>query len=163
MTGPEMNGRRMKKIDRRSSVAFRPVPGMVAVGALALILAGCAGAFEADMTDSPISTQVQALVDANRTYPRWEDFPKASADTPAPAQVATRVAALNAADQSLRSQLAGMEWRSVDAETFARETRARVEAAQPSPATAQTEADIEAFAERLRARGKAPPPIGRRQ
>ena len=48
----------------------------------ASLLSACAGAF-APRTDaaSPVAPQVEALVAANRDYPRWADFPKA---TPAP-------------------------------------------------------------------------------
>lgn len=133
---------------------------LLAVGAL---LGGCAGAFEADSSDSPIAGQVQTLVDANRTYPRWADFPKASTDTPAPAEIATRVAALGAADSRLQGEVAQIEWRLGDPAVFESDVRARLAAVQISPATQQTEAEIEAWAARLRELGKAPPPIPRRQ
>ena len=55
------------------------------------LLSACAGA-QAARTDtaSPIAPQVQALVDANRRYPRWEDFPKGT-PAPAPAEIAAQV------------------------------------------------------------------------
>lgn len=155
MTGPEMNGRAMKKIRARSVTAT-----LLAGGAL---LAGCAGAFEADRSESPIATRVQSLVDANREYPRWADFPKASTDTPTPAEVASRVAALGAAQSRLQGEAAGIEWRLGDPGAFESDVRARLAAVQVSPATQQTEAEIEAWAARLRELGKAPPPIPRRQ
>lgn len=127
------------------------------------LLGGCAGAFEADAGNSPIAAQVQTLVDANRTYPRWADFPKASTDTATPVEVAARVAALEAADTRLTGEVARIEWRLGDPETFERGVRSRLAAVQVSPATQQTEAEIEAWAARLRERGKAPPPIPRRQ
>ena len=127
------------------------------------MLGGCAGVFEADRSDSPIAAQVQTLVDANREYPRWADFPKASTDTPAPAEIATRVAALGAADTRLQGEVARIEWRLGDPAIFESDVRARLAAVQISPATQQTEAEIEAWASRLRELGKAPPPIPRRQ
>lgn len=154
MTGPEMNGRAMKKIRARSVVAT-----LLASGGL---LGGCAGAFEADRSDSPIAARVQSLVDANRQYPQWADFPKASTDTPAPAEIATRVAALGAADARLQGEVAQIEWRLGDPAVFESDVRARLAAVQVSPATQQTEAEIEAWAARLRELGKAPPPIPRR-
>lgn len=154
MTGPEMNGRAMKKIRARSVVAT-----LLASGGL---LGGCAGAFEADRSDSPIAARVQSLVDANRQYPQWADFPKTSTDTPAPAEIATRVAALGAADARLQGEVAQIEWRLGDPAVFESDVRARLAAVQVSPATQQTEAEIEAWAARLRELGKAPPPIPRR-
>ena len=154
MTGPEMNGRAMKKIRARSVVAT-----LLASGGL---LGGCAGAFEADRSDSPIAARVQSLVDANRQYPQWADFPKASTDTPAPAEIATRVAALGAADSRLEGEVARIEWRLGDPAVFESDVRARLAAVQISPVTRQTEAEIEAWAAGLRERGKAPPPIPRR-
>lgn len=145
----------MKKIRARSATA-----AILAAGSM---LGGCAGAFEADRSDSPIAAQVQSLVDANRTYPRWADFPKTSTDTPAPAEVATRVAALGGADSRLQGEVARIEWRLGDPAVFESDVRARLAAVQISPATRQTEAEIEAWAAGLRERGKAPPPIPRRQ
>ena len=133
---------------------------LLAVGGL---LGGCAGAFEADVGNSPIAAQVQTQVDSNRTYPRWADFPKTATDTPTSAQVATRVAALNAADARLDGEVARLQWRLGDPATFESDVRARLAAVTVAPATQQTEAEIEAWAARLRERGKAPPPIPRRQ
>ena len=135
---------------------------MAALLVAGAVLGGCAGAFEADRSDSPIAAQVQSLVDANRVYPRWADFPKTSTDTPAPAEVATRVAALGAADSRLQGEVARIEWRLGDPAVFESDVRARLTAVQISPATQQTEAEIEAWAAGLRERGKAPPPIPRR-
>lgn len=133
--------------------------GLALVGGAA---SGCAGAFEAE-TDaaSPIAPRIQALVDANREYPRWEDFPKAAADSPTPVEVAVRVQGLTGAGSSLQSEAERIEWTLGDPATLASEIGARVDSQQISPVTAETQAEVEAFAEEVRRRAEAPPPIDR--
>lgn len=123
---------------------------------------GCAGAFEAE-TDatSPIAPRVQALVDANREYPRWADFPKASTTTPPAIEVASRVRGLATQGTSLQDEAARIEWTLGDPATLASEITARVDAQQISPVTAETQAEVEAFAAEARRRAAAPPPIDR--
>jgi hypothetical protein len=133
--------------------------GLALVGGAA---SGCAGAFEAE-TDaaSPIAPRIQALVDANREYPRWEDFPKADADSPTPVEVAARVQGLTGAGSSLQAEAERIEWTLGDPATLASEIGARVDSQQISPVTAETQAEVEAFAEEVRRRAEAPPPIDR--
>lgn len=133
----------------------------------ALILAagavsGCAGAFEAttDAT-SPIAPRVQALVDANRAYPRWADFPNASTTTPPAIEVASRVRGLASQGTAVTDEAARIEWTLGDPATLANEITARVDAQQISPVTAETQAEVEAFAADARRRATAPPPIDR--
>lgn len=123
----------------------------------------CAPSF-APRTDpaSPIAPRVQALVDANRHYPRWEDFPAAPTALPAAAQVAAQVRALETQGGALGGEVSRIEWTLGDAEVLAAETRAQVEAVPVSPDSARTQAEIDAFAQSLRDRAKAPPPIDRR-
>ena len=151
MTGPEMNAHQAKKI----------VGGLLAAGALAG-LGGCAGAFDPE-TDaaSPIAPRVQALVDANRTYPRWEDFPRSSEPLPEPTVVAARVGALQGAGTDLAAEAARIDWQLGDPVAFASEVNSRVDAQAISPVTAETQAEVEAFAARTRQRGTAPPPVDR--
>lgn len=138
------------------------------IAALAIAICGtagltaCAGAFDATTdASSPVAPRVQALVDANREYPHWADFPRAAA-APEPRAVAAQVNTLKVSAGALAGEVARIEWQQTgDPETFAAETRAQVEAVPVAPATAETQAEIEAFANRARERGRAPPPIDR--
>ncbi len=125
-------------------------------------LSGCAGMFDAE-TDaaSPIAPRIQALVDANREYPRWADFPKAASTTPAPQEVASRVRSLATEANDLSDEAARIEWTLGDPATLADEITARVDAQQIAPVTAETQAEVEAFAAEARRRAAAPPPIDR--
>lgn len=127
-------------------------------------LGGCVGAFDpATDPTSPVAPRVQALVDANREYPRWEDFPRSSEPEPEPAVIAGRVAGLQTTGGELAEAAARIEWlTSGDADAFAEGVRDRVAAVQVAPVTAETAAEIEEFARRTRERGRAPPPIARR-
>jgi hypothetical protein len=126
-------------------------------------LAACGGAF-ASKTDetSPIAPRVQALVDANRHYPSWSDFPAVATDLPPATQVAAQVQTLQGQGGALGGEVARIEWTLGDAEVLAAQTRAQVGAVPVSPDAARTQAEIDAFAQSLRDRAKAPPPIDRR-
>lgn len=126
-------------------------------------LSACAGAFSA-RTDqaSPLAPRIQTLVEANRRYPRWADFPATPTDLPAPGEIAVRVGALEGQGAALGGEVARIDWTLTDAESTAAETRALVGTAPVSPDLARTAAEIEAFAQSLRERAKAPPPIDRR-
>lgn len=152
MTGPEMNASLRKKTFRRAAALLAAV----------LPLGACAGSF-APRTDetSPLAPRIAALVAEHREYPRWEDFPKASAPV-APAQVAQRVAGLNAASGLLAEDAARIEWTLSDPDAFAADIARQIESTPVDPVSANTLAEIEAFAEALRQRGKAPPPVDRR-
>lgn len=152
MTDPEMNARLVKNMKA----------GPIAA-ATCVMLAGCAGGFSAE-TDalSPVAPRVQALVDANRAYPRWEDFPPAPTDLPAPAQLAERVNTLDASGSEAAQAAARIEWTLGDAAEFERGVASRIEAQRIAPVTALTGAAIDAYAQTLRDRAKAPPPIDRR-
>lgn len=127
-------------------------------------LGACAGAFDprTDAT-SPVAPRVQALVDANREYPRWADFPKVLEPQPEPAVIAARVATLDTTGGALAEAAARIEWLSnEDPAAFAAAVQARVDAVEVAPVTAETAAAIEEFARRTRERGRAPPPVDRR-
>ena len=130
----------------------------------AATLTGCIGAFDPAVDPgSPAAARVEALVAANREYPRWADFPRASEPLPAPAEIAARVEALEGASGELAAAAARIDWQTTgDAATWAEAARARVAAVEVDPVTAETAAEIEAFARRARERGRAPPPIPRR-
>lgn len=127
-------------------------------------LTACAGAFDprTDVT-SPVAPRVEALVEANREYPRWADFPKALEPEPEPGVIAARVATLGTAGGDLEAAAARIDWQSSeDPAAFAAAVQARVEAVEVAPVTAETAAEIEEFARRTRERGRAPPPVARR-
>jgi hypothetical protein len=169
MTGPEMNARLMKKTKADTIGPAEPRCGasravliLMATG-LTMVLAGCAGAFRAETdAQSPVAPRVQQLVDANRGYPRWQDFPAAPTDLPAPADLAQRATALDATGTQAAQAAARIEWTLGDAGQFERDVASRIEAQQIAPVTALTGAAIDAYAQSLRDRAKAPPPIDRR-
>lgn len=137
---------------------------LLAAPLFGLAAGGCIGAFDpATDPTSPLAPRVQALVDANRDYPRWEDFPAAPVDLPQPAQVAASVGALRTSSQELAREVSLIDWTlTEDPEAFAESIRRRIDATLVSPISARTAEEIEAFAAELRRRGAAPPPIDRR-
>lgn len=127
-------------------------------------LSACAGAFVAETdADSPLAPRVQQVVDANRVYPRWENFPATPTDLPSAMQLASRVNTLKVSGAALDGEAARLEWMLSDPEDFAAQVNARIDATPVSPESAKTLEEIEAFAERLRQRSTAPPPVPRRQ
>lgn len=151
MTGPDMNAHQAKKIS----------VGLLLAQAVAA-LAACAAAFDPATDEaSPIAPRVQALVDANRTYPRWEDFPRSQDPLPQPEEVAGRVGALRSSSSDLAAEAARIEWQTGDPVAFAAEVNSRVDAQAIAPVTAETQAEVEDFARRTRERGTAPPPVDR--
>lgn len=141
----------------------RPFAAALLALAVGGVLGGCADRFAARTeTASPLAPRIQALVDANRRYPRWEDFPPAPTDLPEPTQVAANVRGLESQGGALAEETARIDWTLGDAETLAAETRAQVGDVPVSPDSARTAAEIEALAQDLRERAKAPPPIDRR-
>ena len=146
-----MNARQAKKISG----------GLLLATAVAG-LGGCATAFNpATDAASPVAPRVQALVDANRTYPRWEDFPRSTDPLPEPVEVASRVNSLRSDGTNLAAEAARIDWQLGDATAFAAEINSRVDAQAIAPVTAETQAEVEAFAARTRQRGAAPPPVDR--
>ncbi|MES2834039.1 MAG: hypothetical protein V4707_04940 [Pseudomonadota bacterium] len=125
-----------------------------------LALTACAGAVN-DGVEAPLEPRIAALVAENRDYPRWEDFP-AMSPAPEPVEVAARVNTLRVSGAGLEGEASRIEWTLSDSEAFAREIAARVAATPVSPDARATQADIDAFAQRLRDRGRAPPPVPRR-
>lgn len=110
----------------------------------------------------PVEPRVQAMIDANRAYPRWENFPAAPVDVPEPVQIAGQVNALAIGRSALESEVARIEWTLADAEGWARAVTDRVNAVPVSPDAIRTREEIDAFARSLRDRGRAPPPVPRR-
>lgn len=140
---------------------FRSMSGLAL---LVLGLTACASGFSPS-TDptSPVAARVQALVDANRTYPRWENFPRPDDPAPEPAGIAAQVNTLKVTQGVLAGEAARIDWTlPQDSAAFAEALRARVEAQPVDPATQKTWAEIEAYLNSARDRGRAPPPIARR-
>ncbi|HEY1072387.1 hypothetical protein [Brevundimonas sp.] len=151
MTGVEMNVFLSKKTI---------LPAMTG---LLLATGGCVGSFDpqTDMT-SPVAPRIQELVDSHRQYPRWADFPATPTDLPQPAQVAANVNALNAESGALARQVASIDWTlDGDPAAFVESINRRFDPARMAPIGAQTPEEVEAFAEALRRRAAAPPPIDR--
>ena len=147
----------MNAVDGKFGLA---VAAFVVAGAMS----GCVSRFEAatDAT-SPIAPRVQALVDANRDYPRWADFPRALEPAPQPSEIAAQVNTLRVTGGALAGEVSRLEWTVTDApEVLAAEARARVDSVPVSPVTQETQAEIDAFVRRTRERGRAPPPVDRR-
>ena len=143
---------------------IRKFAAALAAAVASAALTACVGAFD-PQTDpsSPVAARVQALVDANREYPRWADFPKSSEPEPEPAVIAARVDRLKVSSGALADDVSRIEWTlNEDPAAFAAAVQARVDAVQVAPVTQNTAAEIEEFARRLRERGRAPPPIPRR-
>ena len=153
MTGPEMNGHLTKKISLRWAGILVPVS--------ALSLCACASAFDSSGGPPEAQVQVQVHADANRSYPRWVDFPRPGSDVPEPASIAGQVGTLQASDRRLREDVAEIDWALGDPAAFERDVRTRLSQIRLSTEAPPSDAEIEALAERLRLRAKAPPPIGR--
>lgn len=144
-----------------------PIRKIAAIMAAALFsagLGGCIGSFNPETdASSPIAPRVQALVEANREYPRWEDFPRSLEPLPDPVAIAAQVNTLKATGGALAGEVAAIDWQTTgDPETFAAEVQARIDATQVAPVTQETQAELEEFARRTRERGRAPPPVDRR-
>lgn len=139
-----------------------------AAAALAACTAGtlsaCAGRFDPAVdASSPVAPRVQALVDANRVYPRWEDFPRVREPLPQPMAIAAQVNALRTGGSALAADVSRLDWQATgDPEALAAEARARVAATPVAPVSAQSQAEIEDYLRRARERGRAPPPVDRR-
>ena len=146
-----MNARQAKKIS-----------GGLLLASAVTALGGCATAFDPQTDEaSPLAPRVQALVDANRAYPRWEDFPRSADPLPEPVEVAARVTSLRGSGTDLAAEAARIDWQLGDPVAFANEVNSRIDAQAVAPVTAETQAEVEAFAARTRQRGTAPPPVDR--
>lgn len=131
----------------------------------ASVLTACASSFNPRTDEtSPVAARVQALVDANREYPRWADFPKSTEPAPTPTAIAAEVNTLRVTRGALAGEVARIDWTLTDdPAALAEALRARVAATAVAPATQQTQAEIDEYLRRARERGRAPPPVTRRQ
>jgi hypothetical protein len=127
-------------------------------------LTACVGSFD-PATDgtSPIAPRVQALVDANREYPRWADFPRALEPMPEPITIAAEVNTLRVTGGAMAGEVSRIDWQTTgDPAAFAAAMQARIDSIQVSPVTQESLAEIDEFVRRTRERGRAPPPVDRR-
>lgn len=151
MTGPEMNA---------TGVNFgKAASGAAAVALLAL--GGCVSLSPETDPASPAAARVDALVEANRGYPDWADFPGAPRPTPEPAQIGRQVAQLNASGGSVTAEAAAMDWTLSDPEVMGAALRARLNAEYAAPAALDAAARIEVIAEEMRRRVQPPPQLTR--
>lgn len=127
-------------------------------------LTACAGSFDpATDARSPVAPRVQAMVDANREYPRWAEFPRAVEPLPEPMAIAAQVNTLRITSGALAGEVSRIDWQTTqDPAAFAAEVQARIDSVPVAPVTAETLAEIEDFVRRTRERGRAPPPVDRR-
>ena len=132
----------------------------VAVVSLGVGLSACAFDPPADPA-SPLATRIDSLVSANRDYPRWQDFPDAPVNVPDAASVRVAVSGLEASQGELGREVAAIDWELGDTEQFVTSIRQRLNADNVEIPTADTPAQLEAFAASLRERAKAPPPVDR--
>ena len=151
MTASEMNARGIKNIGRTGAL----VAALIVTSACAVPV----GPFDTRTDASPLTARVDALVAENRTYPRWEDFPGAPVDPPQPARIAAEVAGLEGTGAALDQQVSALTWDVADAAALGVAIQSRINAGYATPATAQTAAEVEAFARRLRERSEPPPPL----
>lgn len=140
-------------------------PVLAAVVSGLLLTGACAVPFQTQADpESPLSDRVQALVDAHREYPRWDDFPAAPTDVPQSEAVAAQVAGLERSGQVLDRTVAAIDWSlSDDPNAWAASVRNRIAGARMSLGTARTADEVEAFARSLRERSEPPPPIDPRR
>ena len=140
----------------------------IAAGLAAVVASGgltaCAGSFDpATDASSPIAPRVQALVDANREYPRWADFPRSTEPLPEPVAIAAQVHTLRVTGGALAGEVSRIDWQTTgDPTEFATGVQTRIDSVAVAPVTAETLAEIEEFVRRTRERGRAPPPVDRR-
>ena len=127
-------------------------------------LTACVGSFDpATDATSPIAPRVQALVDANREYPRWSEFPRGLEPLPEPIAIAAQVNTLRVTGGALAGEVSRIDWQTTgDPAEFAAGVQARVDSVEVAPVTAETLAEIDEFVRRTRERGRAPPPVDRR-
>lgn len=144
---------------------IQKIGSVLLMAVCASALTACASSFNPRTDEtSPVAARVQALVDANREYPRWADFPKSSEPAPTPTAIAAEVNTLRVTRGALAGEVARIDWTLTDdPAAFAEALRARVAATRVAPVTQQTQAEIDEYLRRARERGRAPPPITRRQ
>ena len=127
-------------------------------------LVACVGAFDPS-TDagSPMAPRVQGLVDANRAYPVWAEFPRSTEPLPEPVSIMAQVNRLGGTGQALAGDVSRIDWQTTgDPAQFVAAVQARVDEVPVAPVTADTLAEFEDFVRRTRERGQAPPPVDRR-
>lgn len=151
MTMNEMNARVLKK-----SVVLS-----LLCGSGAALLSACAFNAPTD-PNSPLDARIEALVAENSAYPKLEEFPAPPVGVPTAAEVKAQVQRLAATENRLSGEVAGIDWQDdQDADAYAAQVRRRVDEAVVNAPTPETPAEIEAFAQQLRERAKAPPPVDR--
>ncbi|NBB51632.1 hypothetical protein GVN24_25440 [Rhizobium sp. CRIBSB] len=129
--------------------------------AAACFTAGCAGGAPAGQADETLDPGIAALVEANRSYPQWSAFPAEPSDIPTDAAMAARVSTLKVSAGTLAGEASRIQWLLDNADAYEAGVRSRLARIPVSPDAAATSVEIEAFQQRLRDRGRAPPPVDR--
>lgn len=127
----------------------------------AVLLSACA--FD-PVTDpsSTIDGRIDSLVAGNASYPKWSDFPAKPEPMPAASYIQAEVQKLELADARLTQEVASVDWQlDGNAENFVNEVRAKMAQIPVEAPTAESVAEVDSYAERLRARAMAPPPVDR--
>lgn len=153
MTAGDMNARR--RIFRATT--------LTAALAMPAMLGGCVTALDyAESPDPSETARIAEIVRANAVYPRWEDFPTPLEDGPSADEAEAAVAQVRTIGVAQEAEAAALDWSIDDPGAFSAAITARVREVPVSADARRTQAEIEAFAARLRERGRAPPPIPRR-
>lgn len=111
---------------------------------------------------SNLPADQQSIVDANRQYPTFREFPQATGPFDPARDVAMPVAALNSGRQALGESIAALSWDAADAAALAGIVRARLRAAGAPPEPVVSQEALQESLARARQRGAAPPPVRQR-
>jgi len=155
MTGDRMNAS-LHRIDFWARLA--------AVAALAGVASGCMAYDPFSQAIDPNSAAAQRVAElarADRTYPRWRDFPAAPQNVPTETDIRNRVLGLEASEMQLNREIAAIDWTltQADGDPWAGRTRNRLNPQLARPADPNAIPDALAWAERERQRAVPPPPI----
>lgn len=133
----------------------------IAVVAVCGAVSACATNPQTDPS-SPLVAEIERTVSQKRDYPRLQDFPAAPVNVPTPAYVRASVGQLEQSQAVLNREVTAIDWTlDDDAEAYAAALRQRIAQDRVEIPTLSTPAEIEAFAQSLRQRAKAPPPVDR--
>lgn len=111
--------------------------------------------------NSAAAQRVAELARADRTYPRWSQFPAAPQNVPTDTDIRNQVLGLEAAELQLNREVSAIDWTldESDGAPWASRTLNRIDPRLSRPADPQAVQEALAWAERMRERSVAPPPI----
>ena len=136
------------------------------VSCLVLMLGGSLGACTSLAStrtpQAPLAQEQQAIVEANRGYPSFADFPQGLEPVPGDAVIKQEVAALSAEQAELAQAAAELGWQTAEPMILARELADRIQRAGAAPEAVDSQEAVRDFLRRARERGQAPAPVDRR-